>query len=724
VGKTRLAVAAAHRLAEGCPDGAWLVDLTALAPTRDAATDAPAELVMAAVGIQPAAGPGDPATGADRLAGALRGRHLLLVLDNCEHLVESVAALLAGLLPVAPGLRVLATSQAPLELAGEVLWEVPPLGVPDDAGADPQRLARASAVALFVARAAASSRGFALTGDSAPLVAQVCRRLDGIPLALELAATRVRALGLRGLVAGLDDRFRVLTAGPRDAPARQRTLTAVIDWSWGLLTEPERGVLRRLAVHPDGCALPAAEAVCADGVGVPGPAVLGLLAQLVDRSLVVADDRGTDGVRYRLLESVAAYGLDRLREAGELADVRRRHAGHHTELAIRAEPLLYGPDQRTWLRRLDVEAANLRAALDTLVGDDAADAALRLVNALTWSWIVRGRLVEARRALDAALRLGGTADPAARARALTWRAAIGLQLGEDRDAAARQAAVAGLDRDDGDAAGQARARWFLGRALLDGGELETGTALVRGALDTCRAVGDRWGEAAALTTTAQLAHVRGDLAAIERDAGRSVELFRALGDRWGLLQATEWLGGLAEMTGDFERAIALNRDGLRLAEELALPIDAAGRLAWLGWISTQLGDHPQAREYCEEALRITTEQDYPPGMVMAELGLAVAARRDGKLDIAEAHLGSLLAEARRQEALSGAPVVYLSLRLIELGYLAESRGDAATALARHREAVALARGMEAPRDLAGALEGLAAATALAGEHGEAARLLG
>ena len=260
VGKTRLALETAAQQAACFPDGTWLVELAAEAGEADVA-----ELTSAALGLRDSAPPGPLA---DWLAAALESRQrlesrqMLLVLDNCEHLIGPVAALADRLLRAAPGLRILATSQEPLAIDGEQLWEVPPLELPGPEDGEATVVARAGAVRLFVARAAAAAPGFTLDGDSARAVAAICRRLDGIPLALELAAARVRALGAHTLAARLDDRFRLLTAGKRGAPARQQTLRAVIDWSWELASEPEQIVLRRLAVHADGCTLTAAEQTC------------------------------------------------------------------------------------------------------------------------------------------------------------------------------------------------------------------------------------------------------------------------------------------------------------------------------------------------------------------------------------------------------------------------------------------------------------------------------
>ncbi|MFD9414004.1 BTAD domain-containing putative transcriptional regulator [Streptomyces goshikiensis] len=400
VGKTRLALAAAARLEQepAYPDGVWFVELAGV-------RGAVAGVVAAALGVREdadrggGAGAGGEDAARERLAGALAPRGLLLVLDNCEHVADAVATLTGELLRRAPGLRVLATSQEPLALSGEVLEAVEPLP-------------EADAVRLFAARAAAAAPGFALGPDNSGAVALVCRRLDGIPLALELAATRVRALGVHALADRLHDRFRLLNQVRRDAPARQRTLRAVIDWSWELLGPDERVVLRRLAVFSGGFTLESAEAVCAGGE-IGAEQVLDLVARLVDCSLVAAD--GT--ARYRTLESVTAYALERLAEAGpaEASAARLRHAEHCAGLAERAAAHLHGPGQRRWLRRLDRETLNLRAALDHAAAAGAGGTAVRLVNALAWYWFLRGRIGEARDALDTALTCATGATGAAAA---------------------------------------------------------------------------------------------------------------------------------------------------------------------------------------------------------------------------------------------------------------------------------------------------------------------
>ncbi|MFI6537710.1 BTAD domain-containing putative transcriptional regulator [Nonomuraea sp. NPDC050547] len=379
VGKSRLALEAARRLSDRFPDGAHLVELSA-----SSESEVPG-VVAAALGLRDDG----------ELAAALGTRRALLILDNCEHVVEPVAKLADLLLRAAPDLRVLATSREPLGVAGEVVREVAPL--------DPAAAAR-----LFTARALP---GTPLAPQDAEAVEVICRRLDGIPLALELAAARVRSMGVRALADRLDDRFRLLSAGRRAGPAHQRTLKAAIDWSWDLLSEPERVVLRRLAVQVGGCTLEAAERVCAVPMPLPGgppgdielaaeaqaagvgpdhldPAgVADLLARLVDRSLVVRS-----GGRYRLLESVSAYGMERLRESGEHDLVLRWYATYYTQFAECAEAYRSGPARHRWVSRLDVESANLRGAREAaeLLGDTRL--ATRLTGSLGWYWTQAGRL--------------------------------------------------------------------------------------------------------------------------------------------------------------------------------------------------------------------------------------------------------------------------------------------------------------------------------------------
>ncbi|MFE7463957.1 BTAD domain-containing putative transcriptional regulator [Streptomyces sp. NPDC057499] len=731
VGKTRLAIAAARRLADAghsaaagphrprtwahavsagtgpdAPDGRPRGDAGAaeprlpdsirfveLAGRHGDAADLAAE-VAAVLGIRDDTPPGAPRPGipsapAERLAQALRDRSVLLVLDNCEHVVDAAAELTALLLRTAPGVRILTTSQEPLAVAGETVVLVEPLE-------------SAEAQALFIARAAAAAPGFGPSGDDGgpAAVAEVCERLDGIPLALELAATRVRVLGVRGLADRLGDRFGLLTSGRRDAPARQRTLRAVIDWSWELLGAPERIVLRRLAVHRDGCTLDAAEAVCA-GDGVAGTDVLGLLTRLVERSLVVVVT-GPTGTRYRLLETVAVYALDRLHEMADVAGTRDRHLRHYLALAEDAEASLRGADQQRRLALLDAEAANLRAALDESLDRPDPSGAARLTASLCWWWLLRGRLTEARRRLEAA----SEAAPDDAELALLHHA-FARMTGEP------SRAVGGIADGVPDPVRRGRALWLCAYGEFSANDMAASAGLNDAAVALFEAARDRWGVAAGLALRAMHGLFTGDLAALDRDGVRAATAFRELGDRWGELQTVSPLAAHAQIMGDYATAERRQEQGLRLAEELGLHAEVSVRLSGLGRLALLAEDWPRAAELHERARRLSAEQGYLFGEAAAGTGLALGARRSGALDEAEARLLDMLT---RFVSPAGD-----HLRYAELGFIAELRGDRGLALTRHLRGLEYAFGLAEPRAFALSLEGLAGAESLAAGPGGPAR---
>ncbi|MFJ8843355.1 BTAD domain-containing putative transcriptional regulator [Streptomyces cyaneofuscatus] len=712
VGKTRLAVAAATAERDSAragelADGTWLVEFSGIRAGTPADL---AQVVAATLGIRDDAPRSLPGTGTaaptpslpHRLAAALRDRRTLLVLDNCEHVVDAAAELTDLLLRTAPGLRVLATGQEPLGLAGEAMFLVEPLQ-PDDA------------VRLFMERAAASTPGFPRDPDAPDeperrAVAEICRRLDGIPLALELAATRVRALGVRELAERLNDRFRILTFGQRGAPVRQQTLRAVIDWSWELLSAPERIVLRRLAAHTDGCDLAAAEAVCA-GDGVAREEVLDLVTRLVDRSLVVVT-AGPTGPRYRLLESVAAYATERLHEMEDLTAVRDRHLLHYRALAEEAEPQLRGAGQRPWLARLDAEAGNLRTALDEAVRRAEAgepEEAVRLATALAWWWLLRGRLTEARRSLGAVLAV--MEEPPELA---LLQVAFALLTGDPAAAATAAHAPAPASEAIPDPVRRARALWLCAYGLFSAGDVTGSGELNARALTLSTTAEDRWGTAAALGLRATLALVGGDLAGLGRDGARSALVFRELGDRWGELQTVSPLAALAEIKGAYEEAERRQHEGLHMARELGLEAEVSARLSGLGRLALLARDFGRARDLHEQARRIAAEQGYKYGEIHSEMGLALGARRSGDLDGAEAHLLHIRDGYADVSSQAGD-----HLLLAELGFVAELRGDAQGAAGHHLAGLEIARALAEPRALALSLEGLAGAAALPG-HADAA----
>ncbi len=701
VGKTRLALQTAQRL-----PNAWLVELSGLDRHGYPSACAPEELVVDVVagtlGIRDERG-----CDARRLAQYLRGKDIVLVLDNCEGVIEPVAALTTTLLEAVPDLRILATSQLPLGVAGELVWNVPPLTVPGPGSVAAEDVRAFSSVQLFMDRAVASAPGFSLDEDNAAAVAAVCRRLDGVPLALELAATRIRALGPHELLDRLDDRFRLLANGSRGGPQRHRTLRALLDWSWQLLDEPTKVVLRRMAVFAEGCDLAAVEALCG-GDGVAAGDVVNLLTDLVDRSLVVS----VAGPRYRLLETVLAYGLDRLREATELSAMRRSHAEHYVGLAERAAAGLRSREQCAWLERVGMETPNLRRAMETAVEADDAGLALRLVNAMAWYWFLRGRIGEARRSIRQALALSGGTDQL-RYVARCWETGLAIAAGEAVDDDAFDIATLITDQAD-----RATAYWFLGYVTTSVG-VPRARDLTAQALHEFEELGDGWGVAVALIDRVSHHLSAADFAAAEDDAARGTALLDELGERWGQLQASYITGSLAEVAGDYDRAERMHRNGLSMAEELGLAPEMSFQLSWLGRIAMLRGDHQRAWELHEKARQLGAEQGFKPAEMYAETGLGLGARRSGQFDVAEKHLRAVLDWHRAQRFQAGT-----ALALAELGFTAEQRGDAEEALRLQLEGYELAADSGDPRALALALEGLAGAHAVAGRRERAARLLG
>ncbi|GAA2592758.1 BTAD domain-containing putative transcriptional regulator [Winogradskya consettensis] len=729
VGKTRLALAVAAAVAPAYADGVWLVELGRLGPASpsEAPDGSVVELVAQVLGVRDALStpdlPPEPRHAgreglAGRLVDAVHAKRMLLVLDNCEHVVWPAAQLAEMLLKAAPELHILATSREPLGVTGERMFPLAPLDLPA-AGTpvDAATLARSSAVALFVARTSEVVPGFTLDDSKAAAVHTICSRLDGIPFALELAATRVRTLGVQEVADRLDDRFRLLTTGARDAPRRHQTLRATIDWSWDLLSDAERVILRRVSVTRGGCSLAAIESICADEQ-VDHDDVVDIVARLVDRSLIAMTD-GPAGARYHLLESVHAYSAERLAEAGETVSIQRQHLRYFVDFAERAHGFLHGPQQQDWLARLDAELANMRCGLEYAVQLGAATSALRLVNASAWYWFLRGRLGEANRAIAAALAIEPGTTSVERVRATAWYAGFALRAGDRSYSLARcEAALREFETVD-DAPGAALASWFLGYAQTGFGEHPASAELANRSLAEFTRRGDRWGMAVALGTLATLAVLQGDLAAVESHGKRSVALFEALGDGWGLLHATGPLAQLAEARGDYERAADLHRAGLLRAQQGGLWTEVSVKLSGLGRIALLTGDYVCAGELHADAARLAADLGYTFGVQFAEVGLALGFRRQGDLDAAEPYLWKWLEWCRRLEGNIGSALI-----LAELGFLAELRDDAETATRLHDEGFAAATSSGDPRAIALALEGSAGAQSIAGNPQHAALLLG
>lgn len=546
-GKTSLALQVASELREAFPDGVYLVELARLSDPL---------LVLEAVTSSLGIGQAKDEELSDAVARALRPRALLLVLDNCEHLIDACAGLADRLLSSCAQIRILATSREPLQITGERQRRVPPLPVPDPKqAASPDELARCPSVALFLERASAVEPRFRLTAENATAVARICSVLDGIPLAVELAAARVRVLSVEQVALRLDDCFRLLTGNSRSAPTRQQTLRATLDWSYRLLTEPEQTAFRRLAVFVGGWGLEAAEAVCRGDL--PGDAdALELLTRLVDKSLVVIEEMEGE-TRYRLLEPVRQYAMERLAERGELEAATQRHAAFYLALAEKAETGLFGSEQLAWLRRVDRELDNIRITLRWAEDRSDIETSLRLAGSLHWYFWMRRHLREGLRWLEAALARGAAASPKARAKGLSGAAVVCSFLGEYPKGLAFGRDALALHRQLDDAHGQAWNHITLSHISLDLGDLPAARTAADEALVLARRSGFHWMLGHALTVLAEIVGRQGDAAQAGALYKEALGTFEEHGDRWGIGMVTHILASPDHERADFKLPAAL-----------------------------------------------------------------------------------------------------------------------------------------------------------------------
>ena len=689
-GKTRLALEVAGRALPKVADGVWLVEL---APLADAAFVPSA--VAGAVGVEER---GERA--AEALVDHLRARATLLVLDNCEHLVSACARLVDRLLRACPGLLVLATSREPLGVVGEVVWTVPPLDVPEVGPTSPGAVSATESERLFVERARAVRVGFAVTAEEAPALGEICRRLDGAPLALELAAARVAVLGVAQIAARLDDQLALLAGGRRMAPRRQQTIEATLQWSYDLLPPAEQSLLRRVSVFRGGFSLEAVEAIGAGADGGPGE-VLELLGQLVAKSLVVSDTTGMEA-RYRLLEPVRQYAARRLGLAGEADAARTAHGAYFLALSERAEPGLTGGDQGRWAAILDLEVDNLRAALEWAVHGGRAEAALRLSAALSLFWHIRGHLAEGRAWLIGALSAGEPESPedvasTSSAALLRSRAhwGLGFLLLYLGDLGGAQRAVE-QSLESGRRAGDPQA---IGRSLSLLADLETwrdplaALPLLTDAVAEARAAGDGWCLADSLRKQGWANLYLGDTRAARPRFEETLALARERADARNLRGAYGGLGWTALLEGDHPAAETLLGECLRLARELGDAVWIAQTLNALGELARATGRHRESRTLLEEALARGRELDaaYPISLSSGLLGRL--ALDEGSLAAAERWFSEALEVAERMGLRSFLPWWHQGL-----GDVARRRGERAAATGSYERALDLARAVGHRRD--------------------------
>jgi predicted ATPase len=630
IGKSRIALELAATLQQDFSDGVVFVPLAAIG---DPALFVPT--VAHALGLRETGG--KPLL--ESLKETLRDKELLLVLDNFEQLLEA-APLVAELLAAAPGLEVLVTSRAALRLSGEHEFPVPPLSLPEAREeADVERLSQSEAVRLFVERAQAVKPDFALTGENAAAVAEITRRLDGLPLALELAAARLRMLPPQALLARMARRLALLTGGARDLPLRQRTLKGTIDWSYSLLDEGEKLLLARLAVFSGGSALQAAESVCGGDIDV-----LERLLSLVDKSLVRLSDDGSGESRFSMLETVREYALEKLEASSEAKALRRRHADYFLAFAERAVPGLRGPEQRDWLFRLELEHDNLRTAMSYYLEAGEGVLALRLGTALHWFWVMRGHFGKGRRWLEAALERGTGVEPGLRAESLSAAGTLAWRQGDYSVARRYFEESLALRRGLGDGKAVASSLLSLGALAYAQGDYEDARALASEAMALQRELGDKLGVASALLSLGNVALDQGRPEARERYE-ESLALSRELGDKLMVAYALDNLGVLAWHDDDKDTK-ALTEEVLARYGDLGSRSGMAGATHRLGLLAFARGDYHEARERYEESLAIKRELGEARAIAFILYDLGRLALEEGDLEAARAHFREGLESVR------------------------------------------------------------------------------
>ncbi|MCW5852695.1 MAG: tetratricopeptide repeat protein [Anaerolineae bacterium] len=672
-GKTRLAVELTKKVRAGVQDDVIFVDL---APLRE--SELVPQLIAQTLGLRLTTD--QPPL--DALLDFLRPKQLLIVLDNCEHLITACTQLAHHLLLHADEQRLLATSREPLGLVGEAVYPLSGLAVPDVRGAaagnfEPQTLLQYDAVRLFTERARLIAPDFSLTPQNTAAVAEICRRLDGLPLALELASARANVLTAQDIAARLDNRFALLTTRLAGRPTRHQTLRATMEWSYTLLTAEEQTLLRRLAVFAGGWTLATATAVCA-GDGLEAGRTLGLLSSLVDKSLVIADTVGHAQARYRLLDTIRDYALEKLGEAGETVRLCDRHLALFLALAQEAEPKLRGPEQTTWFERLDVERDNLRAAL-RWAATQAPDLGARACWALGWYWLRRGLFSEGRQWTETMLAglpdgSADVADDVRRAQALVVRGMMGIYQSDGPLARASLKEAVSRFRAVGDKRCLAIALAWLGLASalqMDGAAQRLAA---HESIALSRELNDLWWLAWALVSAASPTSYLDDLATVEARVRESQAHFTQVGDPWGVAYSHVALAGICLNRGDYTGVREWGDKCLPLLKDLGDEANANLALSFMAPAASLEGDHDRARQLSEECLPLSTRLGAQWSLASALRSLGWAERAEGHLKPAADYLGRALQMYRQMDNLPEA-----SVALADLATLAALAGDEPTA---------------------------------------------
>jgi predicted ATPase/class 3 adenylate cyclase len=630
-GKTRLSLQVAADLLDQFPEGVWFVELAALSDP-----DLIPQTILSALGIPEQPGITTP----QLLIDYLHKRKLLLVLDNCEHLIEACAKLVELLVNNALELKIITSSREALGVKGEMIWQVPSLSVPDVKQLPAiEQFSQYESVQLFIERATLVQPHFVVTNDNAPAVAQICFRLDGIPLAIELAAARVRALSVEQISNRLDDRFRLLTGGSRTALERHQTLRATIDWSYNLLSGDEKILLRRLSAFSGGWTLEAAERVCAGIDDTSSDDILDLLAHLVDKSLVILD-----GSRYHILETTRQYAREKLFESVEGERLRDQHLAYFLDLAEQADKEIHGPIQVEWMDHLELEHDNFRAALEWCVSNRKTELALRLLGALSSTWGWRGHFSETYSWFDNIRVMPEVSGyPALYARLLNHTGNHHQLVGDLRHARSvlEESQAIWLKLGVDGERGLAEALECLGNLALLEEDNKTAQSFFERSFELYQNQGDQSGMAWVRFDLGNMAFVQGYYAEAQEQYMKSLTKFQELGDKFGMAYVFSGLGDLARFLGDYERARKFHEQNLEGFRELRGRFALAWPFINLGWVSLHEGDFRKAKVLFDESLKLSNESRNKGNTTLCLAGFASVRGMTGKPEQAARLFGAV-----------------------------------------------------------------------------------
>jgi predicted ATPase/DNA-binding XRE family transcriptional regulator len=618
IGKTRLSIASASKSLAEFPDGVFFV---ALAPL-DQPSLIPSATLQALGYIEM-----NNLSPEERLIEGIANKRMLLVLDNCEHLIDDVTPLASSLLSACSRLKILTTSREALRIPGEWLYSVPALDMPKEYSiVDLETISEFPALVLFAERARAARSDFALNAENIWAVASICSQLDGLPLAIELIAARVKTLSLEQIAARLDDRFALLTSGSRIAPSRQQTLRATLDWSYELLTETERELFRQLSVFVGGFTLDALETVALLDSNQP---ILDALSRLVDKSLLLVEQQ--DQPRYRFLEPIRQYARDRLNETRDSNLIQDRHLNYYLRVAVEAEPYLFGAGQQDWKNRLELDHDNLRVALAWSLESNQIEAGLKMAGALAWFWHSKGHLKEGNLWLEKILASGIGAQGEERAKALRASSILSTDTGDYIRARAFAESGIKLYREIGDNRGAGLALADLGASFHRGGKEEEAVQAFEESLRLLRATGERWGIAYALAWLGDTWFRMGDTTRAVTSWEESLRLTQELGDHSLMAWSVGGLADVARLRADYQRATGMLKEALSLYQRSGDKFGPPFTLEALGLVAAALGDAKRAarlwgaasawRETINEPLPLIYQRDYAASVTQARTQL-------------------------------------------------------------------------------------------------------